>query len=111
MNVESGDKFQFTDSVIFCKEHIGEGKSPYHIERIICKSFKLYHYHNIKIISGLNQSSTSTIEDEKYPDSGESPGPSDFGDFEKNELGKLDSKAKRRGPRTTIKARVFVILI
>ena len=34
MNVESGDKFQFTDSVIFCKEHIGEGKSPYHIERI-----------------------------------------------------------------------------
>lgn len=33
MNVESGDKFQLTDSVIFCKDHIGEGKSPY-IERI-----------------------------------------------------------------------------
>ena len=34
MNVESGDKFQFTDSVIFCKEHIGEGKILYYIERI-----------------------------------------------------------------------------
>ena len=49
-------------------------------------------------------------EDEKYPDSGESPGPSDFGDYDKNELSKLDSKAKRRGPRTTIKAKQLDIL-
>ena len=49
-------------------------------------------------------------DEEKYPDSGESPGPSDFTEFEKHELTKLDSKAKRRGPRTTIKAKQLDIL-
>lgn len=52
----------------------------------------------------------STGDEEKYPDSGESPGPSDFGDYDKHELTKLDSKAKRRGPRTTIKAKQLDIL-